>query len=43
MLAKDLKEIAMRIEEFAVFDVEYIGLIKGINGFVSYLRNKNSS
>lgn len=43
ILAKDLKEIAMKVEEFVSFNVEYIGLIKGINGFVSYLRNKRSS
>lgn len=43
MLAKDIKEIGIGVEEFDLFNVEYIGLIKGINGFVRYLRNKKSS
>ncbi len=43
MLARDIKEISLELEEFEYFDVEYIGLIKGINGFVSYLRSKKSS
>lgn len=43
MLAKDIKEIGLKLEEFGYFNVEYTGLTKGINGFVSYLRKKKSN
>lgn len=43
ILARDIKEIGIGLEEFGYFDVEYIGLIKGINGFISYLRGKKSN
>jgi four helix bundle protein len=41
MLAHDLEEIKFDKEQFEYFNNEYIGLIKGINGFISYLRRNN--
>ncbi len=43
MLARDLKLINLDGSDFEKTDVEYVGLIKGVNGFINSLKGKKSN
>lgn len=43
LIAKDLKEINVDEEILNKLNDEYLGLIKGINGFVKFLKTKKSN
>jgi four helix bundle protein len=41
LLAKDIEEIDFSAQEYDNMSSEYLGVIKGINGFIKYLLNKH--
>lgn len=43
MIVRDLKEMKFSNKDYQYFNEEYIILIKGINGFINYLRNKKTN
>ncbi len=40
LLAKDIEEIDFSAQEYDNMSSEYLGVIKGINGYISYLAKK---
>jgi hypothetical protein len=43
LLARDIEEIDFSAQEYDNMSSEYLGVIKGINGFIKYLLSKHKS